>query len=166
MKTWKKECNYRRVKDENGAIIANVIYMDGVPIKVSDQIYEAYSQMGRRERYLEEQMKKIPHVSIEKLLEADVPIDIYIDSYTATAEDIILEAEDEMNRAELLSKLPRAMAQLTDSEQALIKAIYFENVPLREYARQNSVTLRAIQKRRDSILKKLKKFLSENFPQG
>lgn len=77
MKNWKDECNFRRIKDKDGVAIANVIYIDGEAIEVTNEVYEAYAQMGRRERYLEEQMNEIPHVSLEKLMEADVPIDVY-----------------------------------------------------------------------------------------
>ena len=29
MKNWKDKCNYRRIKDKDGVVIANVIYIDG-----------------------------------------------------------------------------------------------------------------------------------------
>ena len=57
----------------------------------------------------------------------------------------------------LLRLLPKAMEQLTEAERELIRALYFDNVPVREYARQKGVRLFVIQKRRDRILAKLKK---------
>lgn len=41
MYNWKTERNYKRLRDENGNVIANVIYVDGVEVSVSDEVYEA-----------------------------------------------------------------------------------------------------------------------------
>ena len=54
MYNWKDARNYRRFRDENGNVIANIIYVDGEEVAVSDEVYEAYASMDRRERYLEE----------------------------------------------------------------------------------------------------------------
>ena len=42
MYNWKDARNYRRFRDENGNIIANIIYVDGAEVAVSDEVYEAY----------------------------------------------------------------------------------------------------------------------------
>ena len=49
------------------------------------------------------------------------------------------------------------LAQLSPEEQALIQAIFFDGVPVREYARRLSVQLRTVQYRRDRLLEKLRK---------
>ena len=54
MKKWQKDRNYKRVKDENGNVIANIITVFGQDVEVSDEVFAAYSQMDRRERYAEE----------------------------------------------------------------------------------------------------------------
>ena len=54
MYNWKDTRNYRRFRDENGNVIANIIYIDGEEVSVSDEVYEAYASMDRRERYLSE----------------------------------------------------------------------------------------------------------------
>ena len=43
MYNWKDTRNYRRFRDENGNVIANIIYVDGEEVAVSDEVYEAYS---------------------------------------------------------------------------------------------------------------------------
>ena len=43
MYNWKDARNYRRFRDENGNVIANIIYVDGEEVAVSDEVYEAYS---------------------------------------------------------------------------------------------------------------------------
>ena len=55
MKNWKEERNYRRIKNKDGEIIANIITVDGVDVEVTDEVFLAYSQMNRQERYQEEQ---------------------------------------------------------------------------------------------------------------
>ena len=73
------------------------------------------------------------------------------------ADSLWLAAETEQAQQALLRLLPKAMEQLTEAERELIRALYFDNVPVREYARQKGVRLFVIQKRRDRILAKLKK---------
>ncbi len=156
MKNWKEECNYRRIKDENGIVIANIIMIDGQDIPVSDVVYAAYSQMGRQERYQEELREEIPHVSLDKLAAACVPIEEYMLEQAPSPEDIRISMEDQAEQSALLRLLPEAMEQLAESERELIQALFFEGISAREYARRTGVTLRAIQKRRDRILAKLK----------
>ena len=45
MYNWKDTRNYRRFRDENGNVIANIIYIDGEEVAVSDEVYEAYLPM-------------------------------------------------------------------------------------------------------------------------
>ena len=45
MYNWKDTRNYRRFRDENGNVIANIIYVDGKEVAVSDEVYEAYLPM-------------------------------------------------------------------------------------------------------------------------
>ena len=47
MYNWKNARNYRRFRDENGNVIANIIYIDGEEVAVSDEVYEAYQYPGR-----------------------------------------------------------------------------------------------------------------------
>ena len=42
MYNWKDTRDYRRFRDENGNVIANIIYIDGEEVAVSDEVYEAY----------------------------------------------------------------------------------------------------------------------------
>ena len=45
MKNWQKTRNYRRMKDENGNVIANVITVFGEKIEVSDELFTVYAHM-------------------------------------------------------------------------------------------------------------------------
>ena len=105
MKNWKDECNYRRIKDENGVVTAHVIMIGGQDILVSNEVYEAYSQMGRQERYQEQLLQDIPHVSLEKLADACVPIEEYMLEQAPSPEDICISMEDQAEQAALLLSL-------------------------------------------------------------
>ena len=162
MKKWKEECNYRRIKDENGVVTANVIYINGTAIEVSKEIYDAYAQMGRRERYIEEKIQKIPHISFEKLMDASVPIELYTPLKEPSAESVFLKAIDEAEHDDIMRRLSEAMKMLNNEERALLFALYFEGVSTREYAKRCGVYQRTITYRRDQILKKLKLILNKN----
>ena len=56
MYNWKDTRNYRRFRDENGNVIANIIYVDGEEVAVSDEVYEAYSFAGRFEPRIPQQL--------------------------------------------------------------------------------------------------------------
>lgn len=55
MKKWQEERNYRRIRNEQGQIVASIITVDGPDVAVSDEVYLAYSQADRRERYMTEE---------------------------------------------------------------------------------------------------------------
>ena len=58
-----------------------------------------------------------------------------------------------------IEKLRIALLQLTEEEYKLIKALFFENKTLREYAEKIGISHVAIHLRKQQILKKLKKLL-------
>lgn len=55
MKKWQEERNYRRVRSEAGEVIANIITVDGMDVEVPEDVYLAYAQADRRERYITEE---------------------------------------------------------------------------------------------------------------
>ena len=52
MEKWQENRNYRKIRDENGTVIANIITVDGRDVAVTEDVFAAYAQMDRRERYL------------------------------------------------------------------------------------------------------------------
>ena len=55
MKKWQESRNYRQIRNQNGEIIANIITVDGTDVEVPEDVYQAYAQADRRERYLLEE---------------------------------------------------------------------------------------------------------------
>lgn len=154
MKKWQEKRNYRRIKDEHGMIIKNIITVDGVDVDVSEEVFLAYSQMERRERYIAEEVEPGKLLSLEKLIEDNVPLELLGIEPEESAEDIAL---NQMEQAEIDSKdcLISALSELNPSEEQLIRALFFEGISAREYAKQLGVHLNAIQYRRGKVLKKL-----------
>mgnify|MGYP003183061388 CR=1 FL=1 len=147
MEKWQENRNYRKIRDENGTVIANIITVDGRDVAVTEDVFAAYAQMDRRERYLSEDLPT------GKVLLPD-----YVGAETApSAEDCVLARESEREREELTSLLLAALIALEDWDRQLITALFYDHLSTREYARRIGVTQRAVIKRRDRILRDMKK---------
>ena len=141
MKNWQKTRNYRRMKDENGNVIANVITVFGEKIEVSDELFTMYAHMDAHERYIMEEAPRGRVFSLDKMVE-----------------DVLIAREDEQDTQHKLELLKQALSQLDEANRALIEAVYFENISMREYARRIGVSHSTIAKRRNRILRTLKKY--------
>ena len=155
MKNWKKNRNYKRVKDKDGNVVANIISVYGQDVKVSDEVFTAYSQMDRQERYAEELLMAEREISWEYTREEGIHIET-LENAEPSAEEICIEHENVKMRAEQAKHLPR----LSNDEQRLIDALFFRDLGVREYAREIGVPPMKIVRDRDRILAKLKKYFS------
>ena len=79
-----------------------------------------------------------------------------------SAEEEALEREQAQSLAEQKEMLLLAMLSLNDADRELINALFFDGASTRDYAARIGITQRAIIKRRDRILRDLKKYF-ENF---
>lgn len=155
MKKWQETRNYRRIKDQNGIII-NIITVDGVDVEVNDEVFLAYSQADRRERYITEEVEAGKLLSLEQLLERGVPFETLGIELEESAEVSVLEQADRDLAVEQTKRLMIALSGLERDEQELIQALFFDSVPVRAYSRQLGVRLNTVQYRRDKLLKKLR----------
>lgn len=131
-------------------------------VPVSEEVYQAYYKMGRRNRYLEEDVKvgridvqgdKVTFIdskedSIQRLM--DLGVDF---ASNQLVEDIVVDKAE-------MQILQRAMAELEQDEQELIEAIYFQNLSTRKAAKQINISQPMIVKKHKKILDKLKKYFS------
>lgn len=147
--------NYRRIKDQNGIII-NIITVDGVDVEVNDEVFLAYSQADRRERYITEEVEAGKLLSLEQLLERGVPFETLGIELEESAEVSVLEQADRDLAVEQTKRLMIALSGLERDEQELIQALFFDGMPVRAYSRQLGVRLNTVQYRRDKLLKKLR----------
>ena len=112
MKKWQEERNYRRIYNEAGEVIANIITVDGVDVEVAEDVYLAYSQADRRERYVREEQFSGKILSLEQMAEDGVQPD-YVGAETVpSAEDHLLARESGREWKELSGLLPAALISL------------------------------------------------------
>ena len=159
MKKWQKNRNYKRVKDKDGNVVANIVTVFGQDVEVSDEIFDTYSQMDRRARYIGEDIPAENEISLERTMEDGIHIET-LENAEPSAEEICIEHENAKMREEQAKHLPIVLAKLSDDEKRLIDALYFRGLGVREYAREINVPPMKIVRDRDRILGKLKKYFS------
>ena len=162
MKKWQESRNYRRIKNENGEVIANIITVEGRDVEVPEDVFNAYAQADRRERYLLEEQSVGRVLSLEQMAEDDLLPNCVGAEAPPSAEEEVLKREQVRTLAEAKQILLLAMLTLNDADRELISALFFDGVSTREYAGRIGVSQRAVIKRRDRILRDLKKYF-ENF---
>lgn len=114
MKKWQEERNYRRIYNEAGEVIANIITVDGVDVEVAEDVYLAYSQADRRERYVREEQFSGKILSLEQMAEDDLLSDYVGAEAAPSAEEEALEREQAQSLAERKEMLLLAMLSLND----------------------------------------------------
>lgn len=155
MYNWKDTRNYRRFRDENGNVIANIIYVDGEEVSVSDEVYEAYASMDRRERYLTDESDTPQDLSFERCVEDFVPFELLYENGCGSL-------EEDLERKEMLCILHKALQSIPAEEQEFIRELFFLHRTTRELAQKYGVSQPAIVKRKQRVLSTLKKYF-ENF---
>lgn len=155
MKKWQENRNYRKIRDDSGEVIVHIITVDGIDVSVTEDVFEAYARIDRRERYLSEDVPAGgQQLSLEQMAEDGVLPDYVGEEMSPSAEDCCL-------RKELSGMLLAALLSLEDRDRQLITALFYDHLSTREYARRLGVTQRAVIKRRDRILKELKKYFEK-----
>lgn len=151
MKYWQKERNYKKIANGDDSF-TYIITIDGEDIEVDAEVYTAYSSADRRERYLYEREEGLL-LSMERLEEDNVPLSSLMDKQLESAEDIILsQIESE--------RLQMALDSLVPEDRKLIEALIFGGMTEREYAAQIGIAQKNVNKKKQRILLKLKKFLA------
>lgn len=139
-----------------------IITVDGMDVEVPEDVYLAYAQADRRERYIMEEQSSGKLLSLEQM-EEDALLPDYVGAETApSAETEALEREELRNLAEKKQILLLALLSLKDIDRELINALFFDGASTREYAQRMGVSQRAVIKRRDRILRDLKKFFENS----
>jgi len=152
MRSWQKDRNYRYYENEDGTI-RYTITVDGETVAVTEEVYQAYAQMDRRERYTYEREDGLVQ-SLDKLAEEGMASSALTERHIKSAEDTALHNMS-------ISGLVKALAILSVEEQKLVDMLLIRRVPIRELARRYGVRLYTMQYRRDRILDKLREIMSE-----
>lgn len=156
MKKWKESRNYRRIKDKNGIVVANIITVNGIDVEVTEEVFLAYSQADRRERYIAEEMEDGKLLSLDRLLGEGVPFEALGIEPEESAEAAVLEQAERDCAVEQAKRLMNALSGLERDEQELIQALFFDGMSVRAYAKQLGVRLNTVQYRRDKLMRKIR----------
>ena len=151
MKNWQKERNYKKAPNGDGSC-KYFITIDGEDIEVNANVYKAYSSADRRERYCYEREDGLL-LSLERLDEDHVPLACVMDRHLESAEDVVLSAIE-------LETLREALNSFTPEERHLIESLVFEGVSERKYAALIGIAQKNVNKKKQRLLHKLKKFIN------
>ena len=138
--------NYRKVRDRDGTVITYLIEVDGVPVPVSKEVYQAYAQMERQERYQREREKGL-------LLSLDQPLPPIL---TQSPEDQLMEQEEkELQR----QQLKMAKATLSLEQKRLFTLLFEQGLSLRACAKMLEISAPAVLHRKRILLRTVGDFL-------
>lgn len=133
------------------------INLNGQQIEVSQEVYYAYYGGERKERYLEERERKMNIYPASSFINSD---NEDYDPLDNTQSSTNTEAEVEQNEA--FTKLYEALGTLPEKEHKVIHQLFFQGLTIAQIARAETLDESSIRWRRDSAIKKLKKYFKKS----
>ena len=128
------------------------ILVQGCLLEVVREQYADFYKDKERWRYLKKLDTNHSLLSLEGFTDSEGNvIDFVVDEVVDVAETVV--------RAVMVDRLKAALLLLSDSEQTLIKAIFFEELSEREVGLRLGVTQSVVNKRKSKILAKLRKIM-------
>lgn len=109
------------------------------------ELERSLKQIDRRNRYIRKLEAENHVIRVENIEDICDPYDLQ--------EDVAARLQKE--------QLHVAIQQLSDSEQKMIQSLYYDDVSLRQYAKDNHIALSTCYARKEKILSKLRKFMME-----
>lgn len=144
------------------------LYIEGKKIPVSEEIYRAYYQFARKERYFSEDLKReklfydserkiavlLPgrEDSYERLLDQN---EQFSDQSTETPEDAAIKAD-------LMDRLERALYTLSDNERMIIRELFYLGKTERQASASLHIPLSTFHGRKRAILEKLRTLIESS----
>jgi len=171
MQNWRKLRNYRKQENSDGTS-TYIIIVDGAEIEVSNEVYTAYAASERKLEYIERDLKRDRVLQDAEgraikdenglpilLPEREVSLDKLINDRDMDFPSTELSGEEAFFTSEYCeaTELYRCLSLLADDERDLIEALFFQGLTEAEYASQLGVTQQNINKRKQRVLKKIKK---------
>lgn len=123
-------------------------------IPVSRVIYEEHYKFKERMRYIHK-IERARSISYEQALEDGLPIEALMTDQKGLVADIVL------NRL-MTEKLLACIQQLLGDEQDLLRELYYNESCMRAAAKKLNLSLGAVQRKKASVLKKLKRILENS----
>ena len=114
--------------------------------EVSKEKFNEYHNYVEKTRYAYNKENKLDKVSF----------DVLEDNFILPNDDAISNIEKNIESREEKERLNNAILKPTKDEQDLVKAIYFKNMTMTDYAEITNTPLSTISSRKQKIIKKLK----------
>ena len=128
------------------------IPVQGCLLEVVREQYADFYKEKERWRYLKKLDTNHSLLSLEGFTDSEGnALDFVIDEAVDVAETVV--------RAVMVDRLKAALPLLSDGEQALVKAIFFEELSEREVGLRLGITQSVVNKRKAKILAKLRKIV-------
>lgn len=129
------------------------IRVRGALVQVTSEVYKACHQAKRRVKTLYEKDERNKLVSYDAM-----------DTDDTLGEEMIPDqslpsVEDSALKRLLIRQLHQCLAQLSDADQQLLHALYFEHLSERKFADLTGVHYMTVHSRKASLLRKLKKMM-------
>ena len=141
------------------------LWINGQFVEVTDEVYQVYMKGDRKMRYFETDLK-IERMILSEEGEVKRIIPSREDSLNRLSDDNARQfadtsesVEDIVLRRVAEEDLHQALRKLNDEEYALIRAMFYDGLTERAYARILGVSQAAVHKKKMRILNKLKNFL-------
>ena len=125
--------------------------MDGEDAEVTSEVYQAYAQADRKERYGYEREDGLL-LSLERIEEDGMHLSCLTDQHVESAEDTAI-------REILVGRMIGVLPQLLPEERELINQLFFQGISARELARSSGVYHRTVIYHRDKVLNKLRRLM-------
>lgn len=144
------------------------LYIDGKPVKVSEEVYREYYRAEEKERYFMTRLKQ-ERIVIDQETQTVTIIPSREDSYERLIEANEQFATSDKSVAETvvkaiqLEKLNEALHTLSDEEMTLIRELFYLNRTVREVSEQYQIARSTLQSRKEAVLRKLWNMLERFF---
>lgn len=149
MKYWQKARNYRRYELDDGTFV-HIITVGGEDVEVSSEVYQAYAQAERRERYQAERDAG-QLLSLERLADDGMQLSHLTEKHVESAEDTAI-------RNLLKNQLYDALPLLSEEERRLVQAIYLEGVSFRALSGETGIPVMTLHGRIRKTIGKIAKY--------
>ena len=156
-KGYYEEITYKELKErrenDNTYINKKFIPIQKTLIEVSLEEYKDFYKEIERNKYIKKKNKKIKFISIDEISE-DMEI-----REKNILKDKDIDIDFEVERKIEIEQLKEALLQLNDEEYQIIKALFYDEKSLRDYAKVIGVSYGTVLYKERKILEKLKKLL-------
>lgn len=151
-----KEITYKELQDRQKRYITyknkKFIPVHECLLEVSLDKYKEFYQDIEHNKYIRKLKKKYKVFSIEKLQDEDF-------DGKDVLRDTNVDIELDIERREEIEQLKKALLELNTEDYNLIKALFFDEKTVREYAEIKGIPYSTIQYKKKIVLEKLKKLL-------